>query len=255
METKKTINKELIVAYFGLKAKHNKKDLVNLSREQIFAQSLNALPQKAFSQAVKAVNAKHGININAKALYAIRNAILISEIGDIFNEYPRLHKKQVIRLFERMSSAKKESRISTTAIPATLTVDIIDWFSDYTQRELRYASIERAIDDGEQITVNDLADFFSEREGRKIAEILSRISRPSISRETIKSFIADSCGKKAEEINEELPITTLAPSIGSCGGKDYYLVVYWAEGEFNKTVKNSFVESKTIRELITLFAQ
>lgn len=255
METKKTINKELIVAYFGLKAKRNNAALTNLSREEIFASSLDKLPKKALYQAVKAVNTRHGIIIDAKSLYNIRQSILISEIGTIFEEYPRLHKKQIIRIFENLASAKKGTSVSSAAIPAPLTVDIIDWLSDYTQRELKYANIERAIDDGEKITVEDIADFFSEREGRKIAEVLSRISRPCISRETVKSFIADCCGKKAEEIKEDEPITTLSPSVGSCGNKDYYLVVFWTEGEFRKTVNNKFVESRTIGELITFLAQ
>lgn len=255
MELKKTINKELVVAYFGLKAKRNNASLTNFSRKEIFAKSLDVLPQKAIFQAVEAINAKYGTKFNAKSLYNIRKGVLISEIGSIFEEYPRLHKRQIIRLFENMASAKKDTLVSSTAVPAPLTVDLIDWLSDYTHRELRYASIERAIDDGEAITVNDLADFFSERKGRKIAEILARISRPGISRETVKSFIADSCGKKAEDIDENELITTLAPSLGSCGKDDYYVVILWAEDEFNKTVSNHFAEHKTIGELITLLAQ
>lgn len=254
METK-SINKGLVVAYFGLKTKHNNQELKNLTREEILQLTVDKLPKKLFCNAVKAVNEKYGIKINAEHFYKLAPAILISEIGDVFEEYPRLHKRQIIRLFEKTASAKKETLVSSKAIPAPLTIDLIDWISNHTMRELKYANLERAMDDGEKITVGDIADFFSEREGRKIAKILARISRPKISRETVKSYIADSCGKAAEEIDEEAPITGLRPSVGSCGNYDCYVVLSWTEGEFNKTVPNAFTESRTIGELIDFLAQ
>lgn len=225
-----------------------------LTNEEIARKTIDIIPAKKFFAEVNKINAANQYNVDASALYKIGKGILISELDDIFKEYPRLHKKQVIRLFEKMAAAKKETDVASNNIMATMLVDLIETLSSYTQKELDYAYIQRAVNSGSVITVEDIADFFSARDGRKIAQILAKISRPQLSRETVKSFIADSCGLKADELDEEKTITSLTPATRA-GEDDYFVVVFWAEAEFNKVVNNNFVKNKTIGDLINYLAQ
>lgn len=255
------VNVKLIPLYFGLKAKYSNKALENASREEILKSPIIMMPKKDFILAVQKVNDKYQTSVDPKKLYKLGRAVLICELGNIFAEYPRLHRKQVIRLFETHACISKDTTISGGAITRPYLIDLVDLLESYTGRKLSdnslapLAYLERACEKGEVITIMDIADFICAKEGRKIGKILSRIARPRISRETVKSYIADCCEKSTEEIDEEAPITTLVPIIGICGKNDYYVVVMWCEGEFNKIVSNDFVETRTIGDLITFLAQ
>ncbi len=255
------VNVKLIPLYFGLKAKYSSKALKNAGREEILKSQIYKIPMKDFVLAVEKVNAKYNTSVDAKKLYKLGRAVLICELGNIFAEYPRLHRKQVIRLFETQAHAGKDADISGTAITRPHLIDLVDLLETYTGRKLSdnsstpLAYLERACEKGEVITIMDIADFICAKEGRKIGKILSRIARPRISRETVKSYIADCCEINVEDVNEEALITTLSPAIGNCGKNDYYVVIMWCESEFNKTVANPFVESRTIGELIDFLAQ
>lgn len=255
------VNVKLIPLYFGLKAKCSNQALKDASREEILKSPIIKIPMKEFALAVDKVNAKYNTVVDAKKLYKLGRAVLICELGNIFAEYPRLHRKQVIRLFEAHACIKKDADISGAAITRPHLIDLVDLLETYTGRKLSdnsstpLAYLERACEKGEVITILDIADFICAKEGRKIGRILSRIARPRISRETVKNYIADCCEKNVEDIDEEAPITTLSPVIGSCGKNDYYVVVMWCESEFNKTVDNSFVETRTIGDLIGFLAR
>lgn len=255
------VNVKLIPLYFGLKAKYSSKAFENASREVILKSPIIKMPKKEFFLAVQRVNDKYKTNVDAKNLYKLGRAILFCELGKIFAEYPCLHRKQVIRLFETHACIKKNADISGAAITRPHLIDLVDLLETYTGRRLSdnsstpLAYLERACEKGEVITIMDIADFICAKEGCKIGKILSRIARPRISRETVKSYIADCCEINVEEVDEDAPITSLTPAIGGGGARNYYQIVMWCESKFNKIVQNEFVETKTIGDLINFFAQ
>ena len=133
---------------------------------------------------VKALGAE-----NAKKLLAIAPAILTTELDETIAEFPRLHKKQVIRLFENAANVKKSDSISGGRIFRPTLISLIERLEAYTGRKmlkenslapLRY--LEGANENrkkiiksskNKEITIEDIADFFSEREDRKIEHLIA----------------------------------------------------------------------------------
>ena len=114
---------------------------------------------------------------NARKIYDLRRAILLSELEDTVKEFPILHKKQVIRLFEKCACVRKEDSIDGGRMMRPTLISLVEKLEAYTGRKitqdndapLRY--LEDACDPDETITIEDIADYFSERKERKISKI------------------------------------------------------------------------------------
>ena len=184
-----------------------------------------------------------------------------------------LHKKQTLRLFENVACIKKEDNISGGRIMRETLIDLVETLEAYTGSKitqdcdapLRY--LEDFCDEGEVVTIEDIADYFSERQDRKISKIIAR-SNPSFietwkkkqeqqnSRKRIKKYLAESCGVKLEEIRETDKVIILHPCESSVGKDDYYVIIYWMEQAFDTMLPKNFdCNQRTIGELIDFFAK
>ena len=75
---------------------------------------LNVLPKEILRKLISEANRTYEKKVPYKSLQAISSGILISELDETVISYPRLHTKQVIRLFEREARANKNSAISSS---------------------------------------------------------------------------------------------------------------------------------------------
>ncbi len=196
----------------------------------------------------------------AKKIASIGKGILVEELENTIKKFPALKKSQILRLFENEACIKKQDSISGGRILRETLLDIIERLENYTGKKitrdcdapLRY--LEDTCQKDEAITIEDIADYFSGRGGRIEKLIIFSNSKPVASRQTVKNYLADSCGISANELNEGASITSLIPSV-EAGEKSYYIIIYWLEEAFNKTIPNSFVEQKTVKELIDYFTE
>lgn len=237
--------------------------------KEVENKTISVIKKKEFVEAVEPLLGKE----NTQKLYALRRAILISELADTIKEFPRLHKKQTLRLFENVACVKKEDNISGGRIMRETLIDLVEALEAYTGSKitqdcdapLRY--LEEFCDEDEVVTIEDIADYFSERQDRKISKIIARTTpsfietwkkkqEQQISRKRVKEYLAESCGVKLEEIKETDKVIILHPCEGSVGKDDYYVIIFWLEDTFNKMLPKDFdCNKKTVGELIDFFAK
>ena len=144
--------------------------------KEVENKTISVIKKKEFVEAVEPLLGKE----NTQKLYALRRAILISELADTIKEFPRLHKKQTLRLFENVACVKKEDNISGGRIMRETLIDLVETLEAYTGSKitqdcdapLRY--LEEFCDEDEVVTIEDIADYFSERQDRKISKIIAR---------------------------------------------------------------------------------
>ena len=237
--------------------------------KEVENKTISVIKKKEFVEAVEPMLGKE----NTLKLYALRRGILISELADTIKEFPRLHKKQTLRLFENVACVRKEDSISGGRIMRETLIDLVETLETYTGSKitqdcdapLRY--LEDFCDEGEEVTIEDIADYFSERQDRKISKIIAR-SNPSFietwkkkqeqqnSRKRIKEYLAESCGVKLEEIRETDKVIILHPCERSVGKDDYYIIIYWMEQAFDTMLPKNFdFNQRTIGDLIDFFAK
>ncbi len=237
--------------------------------KEVENKTISVIKKKEFVEAVEPMLGKE----NTQKLYALRRAILISELADTIKDFPRLHKKQTLRLFEKTACVKKEDSISGGRILRGTLIDLVEKLEAYTGSKitqdcdapLRY--LEDFCDEGEEVTIEDIADYFSERQDRKISKIIAR-STPSFietwnkkkamqySRTAVKKYLADSCGIKLEDIKETDKVIILHPTETACGKDDYYVIIFWMEDRFKKILPKNFdCNQRTVGELIDFFAK
>ena len=133
------------------------------------------LPGYVLRRLVTEANKTYGTNVPYKAFKKIASAILIAEFDDTVMNYPRLHTKQVIRLFEKQARANKNSEISSQEIFRTHLISLVEDLEEYTKKSLCDYNLKQgplAHLDDKGVTVKDIAAFFAGKEG-KVSEILA----------------------------------------------------------------------------------
>ena len=216
---------------------------------------------------VKALGAE-----NAKKLLDIAPAILESELDETIAEFPRLHKKQVIRLFENAANVKKSDSISGGRIFRPTLISLIECLEAYTGRKMLEDSLAplRYLEEvNEQnvskpfkvrdIKIEDIADFFSERINRRIERLIAKSNMPQskereIDRtpEGINIYLKGCC---KNTFDKETKICDLVPQDVPAGQESYYIVLFWMEQQYDKMLPKSFnFREKTVADLISFFA-
>lgn len=216
---------------------------------------------------VKALGAE-----NAKKLLDIAPAILESELDETIAEFPRLHKKQVIRLFENAANVKKSDSISGGRIFRPTLISLIESLEAYTGRKMLEDSLAplRYLEEvNEQnvskpfkvrdIKIEDIADFFSERINRRIERLIAKSNMPQskereIDRtpEGINIYLKGCC---KNTFDKETKICDLVPQDVPAGQESYYIVLFWMEQQYDKMLPKSFnFREKTVADLISFFA-
>ena len=216
---------------------------------------------------VKALGAE-----NAKKLLAIAPAILTTELDETIAEFPRLHKKQVIRLFENAANVKKSDSISGGRIFRPTLISLIESLEAYTGRKMLEDSLAplRYLEEvNEQnvskpfkvrdIKIEDIADFFSERINRRIERLIAKSNMPQskereIDRtpEGINIYLKGCC---KNTFDKETKICDLVPQDVPAGQESYYIVLFWMEQQYDKMLPKSFnFREKTVADLISFFA-
>lgn len=217
---------------------------------------------------VKALGAE-----NAKKLLDIAPAILESELDKTIAEFPRLHKSQVIRLFENVANVKKSDSISGGRIFRPTLISLIESLEAYTGRKmledslapLRY--LEEANENrkkiiksskNKEITIEDIADFFSEREDRKIEHLIAlsatqmAIKEKDHSVHAVEQFLQGCC---KQQLKKDTKVCDLVPQDVPAGQESYYIVLFWMEQQYDKMLPKSFnFREKTVADLISFFA-
>lgn len=209
---------------------------------------------------------------NAKKLLDIAPAILESELDKTIAEFPRLHKKQVIRLFENAANVKKSDSISGGRIFRPTLISLIESLEAYTGRKMLEDSLAplRYLEEvNEQnvskpfkvrdIKIEDIADFFSERINRRIERLIAKSNMPQskereIDRtpEGINIYLKGCC---KNTFDKETKICDLVPQDVPAGQESYYIVLFWMEQQYDKMLPKSFnFREKTVADLISFFA-
>ena len=209
---------------------------------------------------------------NAKKLLDIAPAILTTELDETIAEFPRLHKKQVIRLFENAANVKKSDSISGGRIFRPTLISLIESLEAYTGRKMLEDSLAplRYLEEvNEQnvskpfkvrdIKIEDIADFFSERINRRIERLIAKSNMPQskereIDRtpEGINIYLKGCC---KNTFDKETKICDLVPQDVPAGQESYYIVLFWMEQQYDKMLPKSFdFQTKTVADLIKFFA-
>lgn len=223
------------------------KNIVKNFAEQ--AKLVSCIGKKEFIDALSPI-----IGTKAELIYALGQGILIDELETTIKEFPVLHKKQVLRLFEKTAYVTKKDWISGGRIFRETLLDIVYALEDYTGRRIAkdadapLAYLEYACKKDEKILIEDIADYFSERRDRKISKLIARDSQPEVEQVPVSEFIASNCG--VDELDQNAPISSLGPVIGGEKIGDCYVVLYWLQVQYNKEIPPKFVKSKTVGELI-----
>lgn len=209
---------------------------------------------------------------NATKFLGIAPAILESELDKTIAEFPRLHKKQVIRLFENAANVKKSDSISGGRIFRPTLISLIESLEAYTGRKMLEDSLAplRYLEEvNEQnvskpfkvrdIKIEDIADFFSERINRRIERLIAKSNMPQskereIDRtpEGINIYLKGCC---KNTFDKETKICDLIPQDVPAGQDSYYIVLFWMEQQYDKMLPKSFnFREKTVADLISFFA-
>ena len=210
---------------------------------------------------------------NATKFLGIAPAILESELDKTIAEFPRLHKSQVIRLFENVANVKKSDSISGGRIFRPTLISLIESLEAYTGRKmledslapLRY--LEEANENrkkiiksskNKEITIEDIADFFSEREDRKIEHLIAlsatqmAIKEKDHSANAVQQFLQGCC---KQQLQNDTKVCDLIPQDVPAGQDSYYIVLFWMEQQYDKMLPKSFdFQTKTVADLIKFFA-
>lgn len=209
---------------------------------------------------------------NATKFLGIAPAILESELDKTIAEFPRLHKSQVIRLFENVANVKKSDSISGGRIFRPTLISLIESLEAYTGRKMLEDSLAplRYLEEvNEQnvskpfkvrdIKIEDIADFFSERINRRIERLIAKSNMPQskereIDRtpEGINIYLKGCC---KNTFDKETKICDLVPQDVPAGQESYYIVLFWMEQQYDKMLPKSFnFREKTVADLISFFA-
>lgn len=242
--------------------------------KEVENKTISVIKKKEFVEAVEPLLGKE----NTQKLYALKRAILISELADTIKEFPRLHKKQTIRLFENVACVKKEDSISGGRIMRPTLITIVEYLEAYTGRKilkknskapLRYLEelnknqkkmIKGSPCKNEEITIEDIADFFSERDGRKIERLIAQsyireTDSEDIDRtpEGILDYLQDCCQNK---FDKNTKVCELVPRAFPSEIESYYIVLYILETTYDRFLPNDFdCNQRTIGELIDFFVK
>lgn len=229
-----------------------KKRYPKSSDETINRQTLAVFGKEAVKNALKAQGFSESEKVAGMAL-----AITLGELDKTIETFPSLTKEQVLRFFQKEAMANEKVRIDSAFITRPALITLVERLEDYTglrmtdDTDAPLAYLDRR---DPTLTIGDVADYFSEQQTSKIRQIIVDKSvcpqdspkMRTLYRNAVKQFISE-CIK--DNLDESAMIKTLKPDY-SCGDKDYYVVVHWAEGRFHKAVPNEFVETKTVGELI-----
>lgn len=195
---------------------------------------------------------------NAQKLSKLGSAILVSELDETVEAFPRLSQKQVLRFFKAEALAYPKAKLDSTVITRPMLIELVEILEEYTGIQLTDDSDAplRYLDNVSQtLTILDVAEYFSGSPSR-ITCIRSRDRRslPPMSKRTqayqrnvVKAYLADCCSGR---INEQTPIMDLRSDVAN----DPYVIIHWLEGRFGKIIDNELIRSKTVGDLLDAFA-
>lgn len=237
----------------------------NIADEKIDDFALSVLTKTTIKKLIGEINVSDGLKVDAKRFVKAADIITFGEVERAINEFPHLHKNQVLRLFDH-NMVRKNVKLDSTGITRPQLIDLVELLEEYTGLRLTddsdapLAYLDRRCN---TLTIEDIGDFFSGRDA-KISQILklmneAQAAMPALPpeataamRQAVKKYLATCCHVEENELIETQPITTLSSEFDE---QDYYVVVFWAESQFNKAVPNEFVETKTIGDLIDFLAR
>ena len=193
---------------------------------------------------VKALGAE-----NAKKLLAIAPAILTTELDETIAEFPRLHKKQVmISLIERLEAYTGRKMLKENSLAP------LRYLEEANENRKKIIKSSK----NKEITIEDIADFFSEREDRKIEHLIALSATQMTTKEkdhsvhAVEQFLQGCC---KQPLQNDTKVCDLIPQDVPAGQDSYYIVLFWMEQQYDKMLPKSFdFQTKTVGDLIKFFA-
>jgi hypothetical protein len=158
----------------------------------------------------KAVKIKNIINLG--------NGITIAEIEDAIESYPVLSKEQIMRYFKAKANAYEITKISGGYITRPYLIELVEVLEEYTGLRMlskNPAPLAYLEQDGREVTIGDIAEFFS---GNKKSEIWkfvektqrglypSQVNSENEQRLNIKKRLAIFYGCSVDELDEQKTI-------------------------------------------------
>lgn len=150
-----------------------------LSDKELKSKPLSILPKTPLRKTLVSIKNKYGYVANLRVLDKIAPLVSIGDLSAVMNEPDPLTKEVVLNFFKRVSCCRAGSCISGQDITRPHLISLVEQLEHCTGLQLTdqsnapLAYIENACESGEIITVADIAEFFTQSDG-KIREILAR---------------------------------------------------------------------------------
>jgi len=194
----------------------------------------------------------------AQKLAKLSSAILVSELDETVELYPRLTQDQVLRFFKAEALAYPKAKLDSTVITRPMLIELVEILEEYTGIQLTDDSDAplRYLDKVSQtLNIQDVAEYFSGSPSRiTCIRTRDRQKLPPMSKRTqvcqrkvVKAYLADCCGGA---VDEQTPIKDLHSEITDSP----YVIVHWLEDRFGKAIDNTLIKSKTVGDLLDAFA-
>lgn len=196
---------------------------------------------------------------NAYKLAKMGSAILVSELDETVESFPRLSQEQVLRWFKREALVGPEVKLDSTGITRPMLIELVEALEDYTGLQLSdeknlQAPLRYLDEISQTLTIEDVAEYFSGSPSRIMSiRTKDRKGLPPMSgktqtyqRSAVKSYLNDCCGG---EVNEGTPVANLC-----CVDVDNpYVIVHWMENRFGKMIDNAVIKKGTVKDLLDAF--
>lgn len=234
-----------------------------ISDEDLKFQSLDILPTKVLRKTLLAIKNKYGYHTDLRILCKIAPLVRIGSLPEVMQTRNPLTQKLVLDYFEEKACCPAGVSISGQFITRPYLIALVEQLeqctgrrlTDHSQAPLRY--IEEACEADETITIADVAEFFTQNDG-KIRQILARVraQKPTMrnevhfSRKIVRDYVAGCFDMNAATLDENVLIKTLQSSVAP---GDIYSPLHWCEERFNKILPDHFIENKTVKDLIDFF--
>ncbi len=151
----------------------------NLSDKELKSQPLSILPQTQLRKTLLAIKHKYDYAANLRVLSKIASLVSIGNLSTVMREPNPLSKETVLRFFREKAACRANVCISGQDITRPHLISLVEQLEHCTglqltdQSDAPLAYIEDACEPDEKITIADIAEFFTQSDG-KIRKILAR---------------------------------------------------------------------------------
>ena len=153
-----------------------------------------------------------------KNIINLGDGITIAEIDKVIENYPVLSKEQIMRYFKNTASVYEVTKISGGHITRPYLIELVEVLEEYTGLQILSESpapLAYLEEGNRDITIGDIADFFSGDKDAEIVKIVKQAKEAlassqavsnNIKRMNVKKYLASCCGCSVDELDESKTI-------------------------------------------------